>query len=100
MITKQEVILTALVERGYLGLNAEEAIPLGSTCLNSDVSAFKHKLGLIISRQMETLPRVRGGVKSYMRYWLSDENRPKAEEMISLWKAKREAKEARNKKVA
>mgnify|MGYP003301977331 CR=1 FL=1 len=99
MITKQEAMLTALLERGYIGLNAEEAIPLGSTCLNSDVAAFK-KLGVIISRKMETLPRPHGGVKRYMRYWLSDENRHKAEKIISIWKAKREAKETRNKKVA
>jgi hypothetical protein len=99
MITKQEVILTALLDRGYLGLNAEEAIPFGSTCLNSDVAAFK-KLGLIISRKWETLPRARGGVKHYMRYWISEENKPKAEKIIGIWKAKREAKEARNKKAA
>jgi hypothetical protein len=99
MITKKEVILTALVERGYLGLNAEEAIPLGSTCLNSDIAAFK-KLGLIISRKMETLPRARGGTKSFMRYWLNDENRPKAEGIIGIWKTKRETKEASNKKAA
>jgi len=96
MITKQETILTALVERGHIGLNAEEAILLGSTCLNSDVAAFK-KLGVIISRKMETLPRLRGGVKHYMRYWITDENRPKAEEVINIWKTKREAK---NKKPA
>mgnify|MGYP000070723110 FL=1 len=96
MITKQEAILTTLVERGYIGLNAEEAIPIGSTCLNSDVAAFK-KLGVIISRKMETLPRSRGGVKHYMRYWITNENRPKAEKIINIWKAKREA---RNKKPA
>ena len=91
MITKQETILAALVVRGEKGLNAEEAINIGSTCLNSDISALG-KLGLKISRKWETLPRRQGGTKRYMRYWLDDENNIEANKLINLWKIKREIK--------
>ena len=91
MITKQEMILAALVKRGEQGLNAEEAINIGSTCLNSDISALG-KLGLVILRKWEKLPRKRGGTKRYMRYWLDDENIVKANELINLWKIKRQTK--------
>jgi len=92
MITKQETILSALVLLGEKGLNAEEAINIGSTCLNSDVSALG-KLGLVISRKWETLPRKQGGTKRYMRYWLDAENIIKANELINLWKIKRRIKD-------
>lgn len=91
MKTKKEIILTALVERGLQGLNAEEAINIGSTCLNTDISTFG-KLGLKISRKWETLPRKRGGTKRYMRYWLDEESSWKAIEVINLWKIKRKIK--------
>ena len=91
MITKQETILSALVLRGEKGINAEEAINIGSTCLNSDVSALG-KLGLVVLRKWETLPRKQGGTKRYMRYWLDAENIIKANELINLWKIKRKIK--------
>lgn len=91
MITKQEIILSALIERGEKGLNTEEAINIGSTCLNSDISALG-KLGLVISRKWEKLPRKRGGTKRYMRYWLDDENIVEAKKLINFWKIKRKIK--------
>ncbi|PWS53249.1 hypothetical protein [Pseudoalteromonas sp. meg-B1] len=91
MITKQEIILSALIERGEKGLNAEEAINIGSTCLNSDVSALG-KLDLLILRKWEILPRKQGGTKRYMRYWLDEKNIIKANELINFWKIKRKIK--------
>jgi len=88
MKTKQETILTALVDRGIQGLNTEEAINIGSTCLHTDIATLG-KLGLVISRKWEILPRKRGGTKRYKRYWLEDENCCKAKELINLWKIKR-----------
>ena len=84
MITKKEMILTALVDRGVRGLNTEEAINLGSTCLHSDISSLV-KLGLVILRKWETLPRKGGSTKRYMRYWLDAENAIKANKLINLW---------------
>jgi hypothetical protein len=92
MITKKETILAALVERGEKGLNAEEAINIGSTCLNSDVSSLGN-LGLVILRKWETIPRKQGGTKRYMRYWLDAENIIKANKLINLWKIKRKIKD-------
>lgn len=92
MKTKQETILTALVESGLQGLNTEEAINLGSTCLHTDIATLG-KLGLVISRKWETLPRKRGGTKRYKRYWLTYENCRKAKKIIKLWKVKRKIKD-------
>lgn len=70
LMTKKERLLKAFIERGALGLNAEEAFLLGTTCLHSDISSFKRD-GLIFCRKRETLKRKQGGTKSYNRYWLS-----------------------------
>lgn len=80
-MTKKERLLRFFIELGAKGLNAEEAFPLGTTCLHTDISLFKND-GVVFCRTRETLTRTQGGTKSYNRYWLSAEMVKKAKEVV------------------
>ncbi len=81
-MTKKERMLRIFIKLGVIGLNAEEAFPLGTTCLNSDVSKYKNE-GIVFCRKRETIIRKRGGYKKYMRYWLSPDGIERAKRVVA-----------------
>ena len=89
--TQQEHVLLAMVYTGSITAQEAERSPIYARHLNSVVSEFANKMGLIMLRTPE---RVRGYAKQVCilnRYELAVDDINKAKLLINHWRAKRGA---------
>ncbi len=83
--TKKEACLTALINVGRAGLNTFQANDIyGDSCLHSEIAAFGGDYGIVACREWETLTNPHK--TRCMRYWLSNDDIPKAQKLVNHWR--------------
>lgn len=81
--TKAAAVLRILLERGERGLNCFEAVRLAHDyTLRSTVSNMRLEYGVTCERRHEQVPGHGGGMVTCVRYWLADEGRARAAELL------------------
>ncbi len=87
-MTKKEVFLTTLINRDKEGLNPLQAAKIyGDTCLSSIVSDIRKDDGITLERETVTLDN--HFKTTCTRYWLSNDDMPKAKKMVNQLRIKR-----------
>ena len=82
-IPKYIVSLTHFVNRS---MNRLEALSLyGDTCLNTTVSALRKEHGISFLKKLEPHVNQVGGTVRFTRYWLADESKDRANQLIQLY---------------
>lgn len=77
--------LIAFINVGKKGLNRFDAYNVyGDGCLNSTISDLRLGYGIIAIREWEVLPNQHK--TRCMRYWLSDDDMPKAKKLVNHWR--------------
>ena len=80
---KYIVSLTHFVNRS---MNRLEALSLyGDTCLNTTVSALKKEHGVSFIKKVEPHINQAGGTVRFTRYWLTEESKDRANQLINLY---------------
>ncbi|MBI5461955.1 MAG: hypothetical protein HY941_07195 [Gammaproteobacteria bacterium] len=64
-------------------LNRFEAERIGDHCLHSTVAKIE-RMGINVSRHIETVPGYDGHKTRVCRYWLDNDNRERAAAMLAL----------------
>jgi hypothetical protein len=81
-IPKYIASLTHFVNRS---MNRLEALSLyGDTCLNTTVSALKNDHGISFKKKKEPHIHQAGGTVHFTRYWLADDSKDRAYQLIQL----------------
>lgn len=80
---KYIVSLTHFINRS---MNRLEALSLyGDTCLNTTVSALKKEHGVTFIKKVEPHINQAGGTVRFTRYWLAEESKDRANQLINLY---------------
>ncbi len=87
-MTKKEVFLTTLINQGKRGLNTFEANKMyGDSCLHSEISSLGNEHNIVACREWETLTNPHK--TRCMRYWLADDDLPKAKKLVDFMRIDR-----------
>jgi len=83
-VLKINRVLSAFVSGRTLNrFEAESDRQIADHCLHSTVSEIQKRLGLVVTREWETVPGFQGEFTSVCRYWLTKEEREKASQRLA-----------------